>query len=442
VKNKPCLHKAILVAVGFVAILTAACSNRAQGSASYEFANVRRSTLERTVSASGTIKPVSTVNVLPRMSGRVETIYVDFNDPVAKGDTLAELNTDVLKLKREQQHASVIKVRANYELQKINYNNQLALAERDLISEFELKTSKAELDGLAADLAVAESNLQVAETEITEYAYITSPIDGIVLDRKISVGDTVVDSSSSNSSALFTLAENLQEMQIEALVGELDITAIHKGQQVRFSLESLTGRSFSGEVETVRMVPVVSNNVVSYTVIINVENQDGSLLPGMTCAVDFIVAQANDVLVVPNAALRYQPTSLDEQRIADMVFNASLVGMNDEERKAAIAARTQAQNAEGNTNAASGGITTLVMRVPPPPPPPGGRRMNRPPPNRSGSENRNAHPVVIRNLWYLNDDGRLEVMQVQAGITNGSFTEIDTMEDIEGKQIILRERVL
>ena len=319
------------------------CAAKKAGQRTYEFTEVRRGTLERSVSASGTINPVATVKVLPRMSGKVEKVHVDFNDPVRKGDILAELNTDMLRLQREQQMAQVIKSRANYELQKINYETQQALAAKKLISEYEFKTSKTNLDIQGADLAAAEANLRVIETEINQYAFITSPIDGIVLARNINVGDTVVDSSSSSSTSIFTLAENLKEMQIEAGVGELDVTSIRKDQAVRFTLESLPGRSFSGVVETLRLVPAVQNNVVSYTVIINVENQDGSLLPGMTCAVDFIVERNENVLMVPNAALRYQPTSLSAEAIADIVFNAGLKGMNEEQRKAALEARAKTQ---------------------------------------------------------------------------------------------------
>ncbi|MDR0442375.1 MAG: efflux RND transporter periplasmic adaptor subunit, partial [Treponema sp.] len=205
-------------------IVIAACSGKKTKSASYEFTAVRRGTVERTVTSSGTINPVSTVNVLPRMSGKVENIYVDYNDTVSKGDILAELNTDMLRLKREQQNAAVIKARASYELQRINYSNQETLAEKNLISEYELKTSKTNMDNQAADLAVAEANLKVIETEINQYAFITSPIDGIVLDKQINEGDSVVDSSSNNTYSIFTLAENLKEMQIEAGVGELDVT--------------------------------------------------------------------------------------------------------------------------------------------------------------------------------------------------------------------------
>ncbi|MCL2473251.1 MAG: efflux RND transporter periplasmic adaptor subunit, partial [Treponema sp.] len=338
------------------------------------------------------------------------------------------------------QDASVIKARANYELQQIKFRNQQALADKNLISEFELKTSKTTLDNQAADLAVAEANLKVIQTEINQYAYIKSPIDGIVLDRKINVGDTVVDSSSNNSSAIFTLAENLKEMQIEAVVGELDVSSIQKGQPVRFTLESLPGRSFTGVVETLRMIPVVSNNVVSYTVIIKVENLDGSLLPGMTCAVDFIVERSENVLLVSNASLRYQPTSLSAEQISDMVFNASLETMSADERSAAIDARAasaQAQSAGQNRNTGTS-LTQLMTGARVRQTPPGG--MIRQGGNQGQGRNV-AAPIVIRNLWYMSGQGKLEVMRVQTGITNGLSTEIFSGEDLEGRQVILRERI-
>ena len=424
------------------------CTSKKPGAA-YEFTEVRRGTLERTVSSSGTINPVSTVKVLPRMSGKVEKIHADFNDTVRKGDILAELNTDMLRLQREQQLAQVIKSRANHELQRINHQAQQILAEKNLISDYELKTSKTNLDIQAADLAAAEANLRVIETEINQYAFITSPIDGIVLERNINVGDTVVDSSSNNSTSIFTLAENLREMQIEAGVGELDVTSIRKGQAVRFTLESLPGRNFTGVVETLRMVPVVSNNVVSYTVIINVENQDGSLLPGMTCAVDFIVERGENILTVPNAALRYQPTGLSAGEIADIVFNAGLRGMDEEQRKAALEARALAQAqsqtaAQGNAPAA--GLAARVMGGGPGMPGRGGR----PPGGGGAGTGQNGRPAgsrpePMRNLWYIDSEGKPDVIRVRTGISDGTNTEIipvmEDMEALEGKQVILREKI-
>ena len=434
-------QRALFACLLLTAVLLTACSGKKSG-VSYEFTTIRRGSLERTVSSSGTINPVSSVKVLPQMSGKVEKIFVDYNDPVSKGDILAELNTDMLRLKREQQNATVTKARANYQLQEINYRGQLALAEKNLISEYELRTSKTTLDSYRADLAVAESNLKSIETEINQYAYITSPIDGIVLDRKINVGDTVVDSSSTNSSTIFTLAENLKEMQIEAVVGELDVIFIQKGQEVRFTLESLPGRTFLGEVETLRMVPVVTNNVVSYTVIVKVENQDGSLLPGMTCAVDFIVEHSEDVLMVSNAALRYQPTSLSAEEIEEMVFIASLENMDDKEKQAAIEAReqTKAQSQSSSQNAnsglagivmGSGGSNRMMRGVS------GGSRQGS---GQAAGQNRTRTATVTRNLWYLSN-GKLSLFRVEAGISNGTFTEIFSMEDLEGTQVIQREKI-
>ena len=453
VKKLKYSRQAMAAVLGILFLFSAiACKAKKTGPKSYEFTAVNRGNIERTVTSSGTINPVSTVKVLPRMSGKVEKIYVDFNDPVRRGDILAELNTDTLLLKREQQNATVIKARANYELQRLNYQNQVTLAEKNLISEYELKTSKTTLDSLAADLAVAEANLKVIETEINQYAYITSPINGIVLDRNINVGDTVVDSSSNNSSSIFTLAENLQEMQIEASVGELDVTSIQKGQAVHFTLESMPGRNFFGEVETLRLVPAVQNNVVSYTVIINVENREGALLPGMTCAVDFIVERNENVMMVSNAALRYQPTGLSADDISDLVFNARLKNLNDEERLAAIETREQAkqesgQNANQGNASSNTGLAGLVMGNSP------GRgagqlmRMQGNQGRQAGrrdSGGQNSSPVqtvVLRNLWFMNDEGRLDVIQVQTGISNGSSTEIIYDENLTGRQFILRERI-
>ena len=434
----------LLIPVFSAVWLLTACSGK-KNAVSYEFSNLRRGNIERTVSSSGTINPVATVRVLPQMSGKVEKIYVDYNESVVKGQILAELNTDMLRLKRDQQFASVLKARANYELQQLNYRNQEALAEKNLISEFELKTGKTNLDNQAADLAVAEANLKVIETEINQYAYITSPIDGIVLDKRINVGDTVVDSSSNNSSNIFTLAENLREMQIEAVVGELDIASIEKGQAVRFTLESMSGRTFIGEVETLRLVPLVSNNVVSYTVIVKVDNHDGSLLPGMTCAVDFIVERSDNTLMVSNAALRYQPTSLTAEKISEMVFNASLENMSEEQKQTAVESRARAQEQTNqSTNqspnqSSSSGIASLVL--------PQGNQMRRMAGGAAGGrqapgQGRNQAPVIVwRNLWYMSEEGKLEVIQVQTGISNGTFTEIHGRQDLEGRQVILRERI-
>ena len=411
--------------------LAVACSGNNSG-VSYEFTAVRRGTLERSVSSSGTISPVSTARVLSQMSGKVERVFVDFNDTVQRGDILAELNTDMLRLRREQQHAAVLKARANHRLQLLNYQNQLALAERDLISEFELLSSRTNLENLEADLAVAEANLRAIETEINQFAFITSPIDGIVLDRRINEGDSVTDSSSSGAASIFILAENLSEMQIEANIGELDIAAIYRGQAVRFTLESLPGRRFSGEVENLRLAPAIVNNVVSYTVIIRVENHDGTLLPGMTCAVEFIVERTENALLVSNTALRFQPTGLSADEIDEMVFYAGLGFLTDDQRIAAVESRDQTQaNSSQAADSSNTGIAAILT---------GGGRNTRPRAIQ-GQARATGTQEGMRNLWYIADNGSLQVMRVRTGVTGSSTTEIFALEDIEGREFILRERL-
>ena len=421
------------------------CGNR-KNAPVYEFTSITRGTLEKTVSSTGTLHPVATVNVLPRMSGKVEKLYTDFNAQVKKGEILAELNTDVLRLKREQQMAQVIKARANYELQLLNFQNQERLAERNLIAEYEFKNTKTTLDIMRAELAATEANLKSIEIEINQYAFITSPIDGIVLERNINEGDTVVDSSSTNSSFIFTLAENLEEMQIESWVGELDISSIQEGQEVRFTLESLPGRTYRGTVESKRLMPSIQDNVVSYKVIISVSNRDGSLLPGMTCSVEFIEERNENILVVPNAALRYQPTILSAAEIEDAVFNAGLRGLDETQKAEAIKLREEAKKAaaaggDANRNT-QGGLAGLMM--------PSANRMMRLP-GSSGqtgqqgrTQGRSAALSPPRPLWFIDANGKPDVILVHTGISDGSRTAIEPRrgeEDPEGKQIVLRERI-
>ncbi len=400
----------------------------------YEYAAIRRGSLEKTVSSSGKLQPVSTVDILAQMNGKIDLINVDYNDTIKKGQILAVLNTDMLQLERERQIASVTKARATLELQQMNYNNQLALSKKDLISEYELKTSKTNLDAQAAELSAAESSLKVIETEINQYAYIVSPIDGIVLEKNISVGQNVVEGSSSNASSLFVLAEDLTEMQIEANVDELDISSIYKGQAVRFNLEAMPGKSYSGTVDIIHLMPSVVDNIVAYTVIVNVENTDGRLLPGMTCEVEFIVEQRENVLLAPNAALRYEPTSLTPEEIEERIFLAGLEGLSAEEKSAAIEQRKKnvntASQSNNNSYVVSGGFLMPPMRM-------GGPGRNR---NQGNADTRNA--AEIRSLWFMNSAGNLEVMLVEAGISDGSFTEIITGKEIDGTMVINRERIL
>jgi HlyD family secretion protein len=193
---------------------------------------------------------------------------------------------------------------------------------------------------------------------------------------------------------------------------------------------------------------VVSSNVVSYTVLVRVENVRGNLFSGMTCAVDFIVENSENALMVSNAALRYQPTNLSAETIADMVFNASLENMNEEQRIAAMVTREQprAQNVNQGPNNTGTGLTNVLMGGGRGPGMTGGGQFNagggRQGQGQGQRQGRNEAPVVVmRNLWYINNEGKIDVMQVQTGISSGSYTEIYAADDLEGRQVILREKI-
>ncbi len=443
---------ASLLSIGVVAsLLFGACSNsgtKAAGSKSYEYTKISRGAIEKTVSASGTLEATSEVDVLSQMSGRVEKVYVTYNQSVKKGEVLATLNTDMLKLQAEEEDAAVKKAQANYDLQLLNYENQQKLAAKGLISDYDLKSAKTTLDVDAAELASAKAAFKVIETEINQYAYITSPIDGIVLDRNIEQGSSVVSSSSSSSTSLFTLAENLSRMDIKAEVDELDIAAIKKGQTARFTVEALPNESFTGTVTEIRLVPESSDNVVSYYVIVEAKNEGGKLLPGMTATVNFIEQSKDNALLVQNAALRFQPTALTSAEIARKIFVAGLTGTDAEKTEALakyderIKAAADAAAAAKSGSSSGTGLTSLVMGGGGPGVP-GGRGPGQWNGQRNSSKTSAgaAAPAVTKKaLWYLDDKGEFQVIMVEVGVSNGTSTEV-IGDGLEGKSVILREKV-
>jgi HlyD family secretion protein len=449
--------------------LALSCTAKSPAGASYEFASAKRGELLKTVSATGLLKPIATVSIISQISGKADRVLADFNDEVRKGDLLVELNTDTLQLQRQQLQAQVAKARSAWELQRINYQNQQALAKKKLISQYELKQTKNQLDASAADLAIAESNLKVKETEINHYSLITSPVDGTVLDRNINEGATVVEGASSNSTPIFTIAENLREMQIEAWVGELDIGSIVNGQEVRFTLEAFSGKAFSGAVDSIRLSPQTQDGVVSYKVIVSTENADMSLLPGMTCELEFIEDRREDVILIPNAALRFSPASLTNEQItamlaakqAEMRAGRPGTGETAPEQQTGQPGGTQpgapgtAPGAPGGapaaSSSASGGILGGILgggAMPGAPGTPGGMGRSGRQAGGSGSsrQTRPRSEWTEKPLWFINtESGQADCVLVRAGLSDGVVTEVDsplfTDDFIANTLFIVRERV-
>jgi HlyD family secretion protein len=446
---------ALAVLAAAVVLLGVTAKKPAAGavsSKSYQYATVTKGSIEKSISASGSLEPVSTVSVLAQMSGRVESVHADFNDHVKKGQVLITLNTDMLKLQRLDAQAAVNKAQASYDLQALDYGNKTKLAQKGLVSDYDLASSKSSLAVCAATLESAKASLAIIDTELNQYALITSPIDGVVLDKNVEAGQSVVAASSSSATALFTLARDLSRMEIEAEVDELDIASVKTGQEVRFTIDSRPGTTYAGAVKAIHLVPTTSSNVVNYTVIISALNKDGSLLPGMTATLSFIEQQKSDILVVPNAALRFTPSALSAAEIAKKTYIAGLGSLTPEEKAQAEAKydEEQARASEAKSEAAkktgSGGLSGALMGGGPgfggPPPGEGGRRSGSSASAASSAQGAAAQAeiVVRKPLWYLDSGGAFQCVLVTVGVTDGINTEVSGAEGLEGMKVILKEK--
>jgi len=412
----------------------------------YEFTKLARGSIESLVTSSGSLSPVSEVSVLPQMSGRALAVHADYNDRVKKGQLLVEIDTTMLKLEERESRASVAKAKAACELQALTVRNNEKLAAKGLVSDFDLASSRSALAVDEAELESAEAALESILMQIENYAYVTSPISGIVLERSVDAGENVVEGSSSNSSSLFTIAGDLSKMEIEADVDELDIGAIREGQEARFTVEALPGKTLSGTVREVRLVPTVSSNVVTYTVIVDAPNADGKLLPGMTAEIEFVKEKKEGVLVVPNAALRFTPPGLSAEEIAKAQFLAGLGDLTAEQRKEAEAAYDERAKlaAEGGAQGAKPAGLSGVMMGGGPPGGFGGQR-SRAAAGANGAAAGNAQKqqaqAVRKPLWYLGEDGKLAVRMVEVGSSDGKSTEVSGSGLEEGMQFILKVKV-
>ncbi len=302
------------IALASALVLTAAAYpvyqylNKPTAEQQYRLMAVEKGDLKQTVSANGTINPVSLINIGTQVSGTVKKLYVDFNSKVEKGQVLLELDDALLAAQLKQSSANVLNATASLELATANEARTRGLFAQEYVSKLELDTTVQARKSAAAQLQLT---LAVVEKDRANLAYsvIRSPVAGVVIDRTVDVGQTVA--ASLQTPTLFKIAQDLSKMQIDALFAEADIGNIRVGQKVKFSVDAFAGRNFIGEVRQIRMNPTSLQNVVTYDVVINVDNPDQILMPGMTAYVSIAVAQRKDALLVPNAALRFKPSNAD-----------------------------------------------------------------------------------------------------------------------------------
>lgn len=272
---------------------------------SYRFVSVTRGDIESSVTATGNLSAVRTVQVGTQVSGQIAELYVDFNDRVRKGQLIARLDPTLLEEAVRQAQADLDRAAADLAQKEFVFQQTDQMHKSGAVTETEHKSALFALQMSQAGMKSAEANLERARRNL-QYASIHAPINGVIVERNVELGQTVAASMSTPQ--LFLIAEDLSSMQILASVDESDIGRIKPDQQVRFTVQAFTDRTFQGKVRQVRMQSATTENVVNYTVVVDVDNKDGALLPGMTATVTFRVAGAENVFKVPNAALRLRPT--------------------------------------------------------------------------------------------------------------------------------------
>lgn len=290
--------------------------NRTTGGTTYKTQKIENGDIMESITASGTINPLSTVSVGSQASGRIAEIYVDYNSEVKKGQLLALIDQENAKATVQQREAAleIAKAQVAVEENNIKYykkalNRISKLNASKYSTEKDLEAAERDYDNSVAQLALeqaqvkqAQASLNSAQTELS-YTEIKAPVDGIVISKAVEVGQTVA--ASFETPELFSVAEDLTKMQIEASVVEADIAKVKEGQKVRFTVDSYSDDYFYGTVTQVRNEATTTSNVVTYTVVIGIDNTDMKLKPGMTANVEIITAEEKGVMLVPNQALRF-----------------------------------------------------------------------------------------------------------------------------------------
>lgn len=276
------------------------------GKDEYRTRIVDRGDIVQIISANGTVNPLELVNVGTQVSGTVSKIYVDFNDQVKIGQILAELDSALLKAQLQQSEANFKSAQATLKNVTNKVTRGRILLQKGFISSEALDEIEQQLDIAHAQVAISKANVERDRANLN-YSIIRSPISGVVVARDVNVGQTVA--ASFQTPILFQIARDLRQMQINISVAEADIGQIYTDQEISFTVDAFREREFTAHVKQIRLNPTIQENVVTYNVVATVINDDGTLLPGMTANIRFIVNQKNAALRVPNAALRYKPSS-------------------------------------------------------------------------------------------------------------------------------------
>lgn len=391
-KNKIIKLSAIALGLILIVIIVISLVKGNNNKQEFQFTQVEKGDIKTTVSSTGTIEAQKTVEVGTQVSGTIAKLYANFNDKVRKNQVLAILDTKLLEIAVQTAEADLLKATSQYKLSLKDYENNAELNKTKLISDFDLEKLRVAKDAAYASELSAKANLLRAKTNL-DLAIIRSPIDGTIIEKNVEEGQTVAASLSAPT--LFSIAEDLSNIQIEALVTESDIGQIKANQKANFTVEAYSNEQFTGTVEEIHLKPTVQSNVVNYVVIVKAKNKNDMLLPGMTATIDFILQEKNDVFLVPNSVLRFKPT--------DAMLKEIKLSLNDNNKQLNLGGTRNRNNIDqkNKQNNSSSNASSDVSK----------QNINKP---------RN-----IVQLWYLDNNKKINFINAQAGITDGQKTEIE-----------------
>ncbi|MBN1344734.1 MAG: efflux RND transporter periplasmic adaptor subunit [Phycisphaerae bacterium] len=361
----------------------------------YRTVPVERGDLKAVVSTTGTLEPVTTVQVGTQVSGIISEILVDYNDTVVKDQVIARIDPALLDIQVRDGQAGLDRAQADFKKAQREFQRIEKLYARQMASEDEFIAAQCAFDGTKASVESARVALDRAKQGLA-YATIHAPISGTVVERNVAVGQTVA--ASLQAPQLFLIADDLSRMRILASVDESDIGRIKEGQAAEFTVQSYAEETFTGRVRQVRLQSKTEENVVTYTVVVDVSNPEGKLLPGMTATIEFLVATATDVMKVANAALRFRPTE-------DMLKKLS-VRQESEPNERPDRPTSQRQGEMGAARQVAGGL--------------------------GGGQDRSD----LARLWYVDEQGVLAVVAVRTGISDGQSTQIEGSDVRPGLRVI------
>lgn len=284
----------------------AACSPK-MPEMTFETEVAKKAEILTSVTATGTIEPVTKVEVGTQVSGIIDRLYVDYNSEVKKGQLIAELDRTNLIARLQSAQAQLTSAKSEYEYQKLNLSRMQKLHEKQFISDDEYESARLQFDKAEASYKAQQLSVNEAQTNLG-YAYIYSPIDGVILSREVEEGQTVA--AAMTTPTLFTIAQDLTDMRVIADVDEADIGGVKMGQRVTFTVDAFPNDEFSGVVTQVRQSATTTSNVVTYEVVISAPNPDLKLMPGLTANVVIYTLELHNVLAVSAKALRYQPKEM------------------------------------------------------------------------------------------------------------------------------------